>query len=69
MAFSGYAPERVNSRLAMLGIVAALGAELSTGKGLFEQVDMATGPIAITFALFIAASVVRICAFFNSCNS
>ena len=32
MGFSGSAPEIVNGRLAMLGFVAALAAELSSGE-------------------------------------
>ncbi len=38
MAFSGSAPETINGRLAMLGFVAALGAEASSGETIFQQV-------------------------------
>lgn len=38
MAFDGPAPEIVNGRLAMLGFVAALGAELSSGESVMMQV-------------------------------
>ena len=58
MGFSGLAPERVNGRLAMLGFVAAAGAELSTNEPLQQQISEATGPIAGAFLLFIAASLI-----------
>ena len=38
MAFDGAAPELINGRLAMLGFVAALGAELSTNEPIMTQV-------------------------------
>merc|ERR1712113_1017907 len=56
MAFSGAAPETINGRLAMLGFVAALGAEASSGETVFQQVGDATAPIAFAFVLFAAAS-------------
>ncbi|BBN14792.1 hypothetical protein MPTK1_6g14540 [Marchantia polymorpha subsp. ruderalis] len=37
-SFSGPAPEIINGRLAMLGFVAALGAELRTGDGILTQI-------------------------------
>ena len=43
----------------MLGFVAAIGAELATGKTIFEQTAAAPGPIAFTFALFAIATLVR----------
>ncbi|WCJ23862.1 Early light-induced protein chloroplastic [Euphorbia peplus] len=39
LAFSGPAPERINGRLAMIGIVAAVAVELSSGHDLFSQVS------------------------------
>ncbi|XP_065863236.1 early light-induced protein 1, chloroplastic-like [Euphorbia lathyris] len=39
LAFSGPAPERINGRLAMIGFVAALAVELSSGHDLFSQVS------------------------------
>lgn len=36
MAFNG-APEIANGRLAMLGFLAAVGAELATGESIFQQ--------------------------------
>lgn len=44
----------------MLGVVAALVAEVATGKNVFQQVQAAPGPIAATFALWIVASLVPI---------
>ena len=58
MGFSGLAPERVNGRLAMLGFVAAAGAELATNEPLLQQISEAKGPIAGAFLLFIAASLI-----------
>merc|ERR1712113_815512 len=60
MAFSGAAPEAINGRLAMLGFVAALGAEASSGETVFQQVGDATAPIAFAFVLFAAASLIPI---------
>ncbi|KAJ4957190.1 hypothetical protein NE237_013973 [Protea cynaroides] len=37
LAFSGPAPERINGRLAMVGFVAALGAELAKGDDVMGQ--------------------------------
>ena len=56
MAFSGPAPEVVNGRLAMLGVVAALAAEFASGESVLKQLaDEPTG-IFIVFGLIIAAS-------------
>ncbi|KAH7858533.1 hypothetical protein Vadar_025047 [Vaccinium darrowii] len=38
-AFSGPAPERINSRLAMVGFVAAIAVELSNGQDVFTQIS------------------------------
>ncbi|XP_016505362.1 early light-induced protein 1, chloroplastic [Nicotiana tabacum] len=38
-AFSGPAPERINGRLAMIGFVAALGAEFANGGDIFAQLS------------------------------
>ena len=38
MSFSGPAPERINSRLAMLAFVAAAGAEFATGVGSLHKI-------------------------------
>jgi hypothetical protein len=56
MAFSGPAPEVVNGRLAMLAVVAALGAEFASGESVLRQLkDEPTG-VMLAFALVIAAS-------------
>ncbi|KAK9815905.1 hypothetical protein WJX72_011680 [[Myrmecia] bisecta] len=60
MRFKGAAPEIINSRLAMLGFVAAVGAELFTGRNVFQQVSYAPATIAATFLLFIVASLIPI---------
>jgi hypothetical protein len=58
MAFSGPGPEIINSRLAMLAFVAAVGAELSTQESVGTQ--FAAAPLAIlgAGALFAAASII-----------
>lgn len=56
MSFSGPAPELINGRLAMLGVVAALAAEFSSGESVWRQIaDEPTGIVAV-FGLIIAAS-------------
>lgn len=44
MNFGGSAPELVNGRLAMLGFIAAVGAELSSGEASISW--MTTKPLA-----------------------
>eukprot|EP00955_Chlamydomonas_euryale_P055080 356030-Chlamydomonas_euryale.AAC.1 len=58
MAFSGIGPETINGRLAMLGFVAAVGAELSTGEPVLQQWAQEPFLIFATFALIIAGSLV-----------
>lgn len=41
MAFNG-APELINGRLAMLGVVAAIGAELASGTSVLQQLTQGT---------------------------
>ena len=48
----------INSRLAMLGFVAAVGAELATGTPVSAQLQQATVPIIATFVLFSVASLI-----------
>lgn len=58
-AFSGPAPETINGRLAMLGFVAALGAELATGESLTAQLgDGGVAAFAFAAILFSAASLI-----------
>ncbi len=58
MNFGGAVPEITNGRLAMLGFVAALGAELSSGQSVLRQIGDEPTLINITFLLFIAASLI-----------
>jgi hypothetical protein len=58
MAFSGPGPEIINGRLAQLGIVAAIAAELASGESVLTQwADEPTG-VAIVFVLVIAGSLI-----------
>ncbi len=57
MGFSG-APEIINGRLAMLGFVAALGAEIASGDSVLKQVSEEPTLISLTFITFAAASLV-----------
>jgi len=57
MAFDGPAPETINGRLAMLGFVAALGAELATGESVVGQLGDAPAPILLTFVGIAVASL------------
>lgn len=56
MAFSGWAPERLNGRLAMIGFMAAVGAELSTGETVLAQFKAYWPWFALTTGLFTLAS-------------
>jgi len=58
MAFSGPAPELINGRLAMLAVVAAIGAELSTGESVLRQLASAPATIGLAAALFTVASLI-----------
>ncbi len=44
LSFSGLLPELINSRAAMLGMLAAFGAELSTREPVFLQVSLIQRP-------------------------
>ena len=48
----------INGRLAQLGFVAALGAELATDESVMKQVSEQPAAIAAVFLLFIAGSLV-----------
>ena len=56
MAFGGSAPEVVNGRLAMLGFAAAVGAELSSGESVVQQVLDAPFFVHGLSAVFVLAS-------------
>ena len=58
MTFSGAGPEIINARLSMLGFVAALGAELSTGETVAKQFSEIPGPMIFVIALFTTATLV-----------
>ena len=58
--FAGAIPEVANSRLSMLGVFAALFAEVRTGQNVFEQWNQATFPIIATFILFTVATAVPV---------
>ena len=58
MAFSGPAPELVNGRLAMLAVVAAIGAELSSGETVLRQLADEPTAIMLTFITFTVASLI-----------
>lgn len=60
MRFAGAIPEVANSRLAMLGVFAALLAEGRTGKNVFEQWSSAPLPIIGVFVLFTVATAVPV---------
>ncbi|EFJ49810.1 hypothetical protein VOLCADRAFT_104260 [Volvox carteri f. nagariensis] len=53
MTFMGPAPELINARLAMLGVVGAVGAEVTTGKSVLAQ--FAGTPLPV-LALVLALS-------------
>nr|POE45101.1 early light-induced protein 1, chloroplastic [Quercus suber] len=56
LAFSGPTPERINSRLAMIGFVAAIVVELSNGQDMFAQISNGEIP------WFLGTSIVLILA-------
>jgi len=58
MAFAGPAPETINGRLAMLGFIAALGAEAASGETIYQQIADAEPSILLAFIMFAAASLI-----------
>lgn len=58
MSFSGPAPELINGRLAMIGFISALGAELGSGESVLRQLSDEPTGIILTFILFSAASLI-----------
>lgn len=58
MAFSGVAPEAINGRLAQLGFVAALGAELATGNTVTEQLAQDGALVFCTVVAISCASLI-----------
>jgi hypothetical protein len=57
LSFSGLLPELINSRAAMLGMLAAFGAELSTREPVFLQIQRAPVLILGTFVTIVIASL------------
>lgn len=57
MNFSGMAPEIANGRLAMLGFVAALGAELASHETVVKQFSSSPLIISLASFVFIAATL------------
>eukprot|EP00882_Tetradesmus_deserticola_P008018 GHRQ01008446.1.p2 GENE.GHRQ01008446.1~~GHRQ01008446.1.p2 ORF type:complete len:106 (+),score=39.03 GHRQ01008446.1:453-770(+) len=61
MAFSNpVGPETINGRLAMLGVFAAIGAELATGQDFITQFQGAAPVVLTTWAVIAAASLVPV---------
>merc|ERR1712174_43762 len=58
MGFAGWAPEVINGRLAMVGILAGLGAEFAKGESIPTQFADHFGAFFFASALVIAASFV-----------
>ena len=56
--FIASGPELMNGRLAMVGFVAAAGAEIATGEPVYQQFGEATTQIVLAIALLTAGSVV-----------
>jgi hypothetical protein len=58
MAFAGAGPERINGRLAMVAIVAALGAEASSHESTLQQLGCQPTGVALLVVLVAAGSLV-----------
>ena len=58
MSFSGPGPERINGRLSMLAVVAALGAELSSHETVVKQLSDQPTLIVLAAVLVAAGSLV-----------
>lgn len=60
MSFSGPGPEIINARLSMLGFLAAVGAELSSGQTVAAQFSHIPGPMIFVVALLTTASLIPV---------
>lgn len=60
MSFAGLAPEIINGRGAMIGMLAALGAELRTHEPVFVQIQKTPVLILGAFLTIIVASIIPI---------
>jgi len=58
MAFQGFAPELINGRLAMLGFLAGVSAEITTGQSFMTQFGNHFFGVSFHLALFAAASMI-----------
>jgi len=58
MAFSGPAPEIINGRLAMLGLLLALGGEVSSNESFLGQLSAHSTAAATVMVLLAGASLV-----------
>ncbi|KAK3042212.1 hypothetical protein RJ639_001332 [Escallonia herrerae] len=56
LAFSGRAPEIINGRLAMIGFVAAIGAELASGEDVFQQLANSGIPAFLGTSIVLSAA-------------
>ncbi|KAK2980651.1 hypothetical protein RJ640_011459 [Escallonia rubra] len=56
LAFSGPAPELINGRLAMIGFVAAIGAELASGQDVFQQLANGGVPAFLVTSIVLSAA-------------
>ncbi|KAK2980652.1 hypothetical protein RJ640_011460 [Escallonia rubra] len=56
LAFSGPAPEVINGRLAMIGFVAAIGAELASGQDVFQQLANGGVPAFLGTSIVLSAA-------------
>jgi hypothetical protein len=60
MSFAGLAPEIINGRAAMIGMLAAFGAEANTRAPILKQIQTSPVFVASAFAIIILASVIPI---------
>jgi len=60
MSFAGLAPEIINGRGAMVGMLAAFGAELRTHEPVLKQIQAAPVFVLLAFGTIILASVIPI---------
>lgn len=60
MRFKGAGPEIINGRLSMVAVIAAVAAELVTGKTIVEQFQLAPVPIIGISSLFVVATLIPI---------
>jgi len=59
-SFDGPAPETINNRLAMLGVVTGLAAEFGSGMGIKQQIAAEPLGVIATFVIFAYATYIPI---------